>query len=87
MFSGNMKLLLTVLSILLGLYIISKLKFFILILSWGIIFVCLCILYAKAHPENRKLNQVVSDWLTRFLRSKFFSTLIKLKNKFFEKRK
>lgn len=87
MFSGNMKLLIKVLLILLALFIISKLKFLILILSWIIIFVCLCILYAKSHPENKKLNVKVNELITKFLKSKFFKSLVKLKNQFFDKRK
>ncbi|MGN0929883.1 MAG: hypothetical protein ACI4N3_04545 [Alphaproteobacteria bacterium] len=87
MFSGNMKLLIKVLIVLLALFIISKLKFLILILSWTIIFVCLCILYAKSHPENKKLNIKINELITKFLNSKFFKTLVKLKNQFFDKRK
>ena len=87
MFSGNIKLLLTVLLILLGLFIISKLKFLILVLSWTVIVVCLCILYAKSHPEKKKLNQRVNDLIKKFLNSKFFKYLVKIKNKFFEKDK
>lgn len=87
MFSGNIKLLIKVLLILLALFIISKLKFLILILSWTIIFVCLCILYAKSHPENKKLNIKVNELITKFLKSKFFKFLVNLKNQFFDKRK
>ena len=87
MFSGNIKLLLTVLLILLGLFIISKLKFLILVLSWTVIVVCLCILYAKSHPENKKLNQRVNDLIKKFLNSKFFKYLVTIKKKFFEKDK
>ncbi|MBD5398988.1 hypothetical protein HDR60_05825 [bacterium] len=87
MFSGNMKLLIKVLIVLLALFIISKLKFLILILSWTIIFVCLCILYAKSHPENKKLNVKINELITKFLNSKFFNNLVKLKNQFFDKRK
>ena len=87
MFSGNIKLLINVLLILLALFIISKLKFLILILSWIIIFVCLCILYAKSHPENKKLNIKVNELITKFLKSKFFKFLVNLKHQFFDKRK
>lgn len=91
MFSGNMKLLINSLLILLALFIISKLKFLILILSWTIIFVCLCILYAKSHPENKKLNIKVNRLITKFINSKFFKKSVKIskkiKQKFFDKRK
>ena len=91
MFSGNIKLLLNILLILLGLFIISKLKILILILSWTIILICLCILYAKSHPENKKLNKTVTRLLTKFVNSKFFKSTVKfskkIKQNFFDKRK
>ncbi len=84
MFSGNMKLLLSVLGILLGLFIISKLKILILIISWAIIIICLCILYAKSHPENIKFNRMLNNLITKILNSKVYKYILKMKEKFFK---
>ncbi len=81
MFSGNIKFLTVLLSIIGGLFIISKLKYLILFLSWAIIFFCLGVVFIKANSKNENLQRKIDYYFMVFMNSKFAKFLIKLKEK------
>ena len=82
MFSGNFKFLMLLLSVIGGLFIISKLKYFILFISWSVIIFCLGILYIKANSNNAKLQAKIDFYFRKFMNSKFVAFIIALRDKF-----
>lgn len=87
MFSGNLKLLLSMIGILFGIVLIAKLKYLILFISWSVIIFCLGILYIKANSQNRELQDKIDYYFRKFMSSKFAKYLIKLHQKLTGKRK
>lgn len=81
MFSGNFKFLVILLSIIGGLFIISKLKYFILFISWTVIIFCLGILYIKANSQNKELQAKIDFYFRKFMNSKFVKFIIAFRNK------
>ena len=81
MFSGNFKFLILLLSIIGGIFVISKLKYFILFISWSIIIFCLGILYIKANSNNKKLQDKIDLYFRKFMNSKIIVFLITALNK------
>ncbi len=82
MFSGNFKFLVILLSVIGGLFIISKLKYFILFISWSIIIFCLGILYIKANSQNKELQDKIDYYFRKFMNSKFVKFIIDFRDKF-----
>ncbi|MBQ8660526.1 MAG: hypothetical protein IJ473_03015 [Alphaproteobacteria bacterium] len=82
MFSGNFKFLMILLSIIGGLFIISKLKYFILFISWTVIIFCLGILYIKANSQNKELQAKIDFYFNKFMNSKFVAFLIAIRDRF-----
>ncbi len=82
MFSGNFKLLLGLLSIIGVVFVISKLKYFILFISWSIIIFCLGIIYIKANSKNKNLQDKIDYYFKLFMSSRFVNFLISLRDKF-----
>ena len=87
MFSGNFKILTILLSIIGGLFVISKLKYFILFISWSIIIFCLGILYIKANSQNKELQAKIDFYFRKFMASKFVAFIINLRDKIQNQRK
>ncbi len=81
MFSGNFKFLVILLSVIGGLFIISKLKYFILFISWSIIIFCLGILYIKANSQNKELQDKIDYYFRKFMNSKFVKFIIAFRDK------
>ncbi len=81
MFSGNFKFLIILLSIIGGIFVISKLKYFILFVSWSIIIFCLGILYIKANSQNKELQAKIDFYFRKFMNSKFIKFLIAFRDK------
>ena len=81
MFSGNFKFLIILLSIIGGLFVISKLKYFILFISWTVIIFCLGILYIKANSQNKELQAKIDFYFKKFMKSRFVVFLIALRDK------
>ena len=81
MFSGNFKFLVLLLSIIGGIFIISKLKYFILFISWSIIIFCLGILYIKANSQNKELQAKIYFYFRKFMNSKFVKFLVAVRDK------
>ncbi len=81
MFSGNFKFLIILLSIIGGLFVISKLKYFILFISWTVIIFCLGILYIKANSQNKELQAKIDYYFRKFMNSKFVKFIIAFRDK------
>ncbi len=81
MFSGNFKFLIILLSIIGGIFVISKIKYFILFVSWSIIIFCLGILYIKANSQNKELQAKIDYYFRKFMNSKFVMFLIEIRDK------
>ena len=81
MFSGNFKFLIILLSIIGGLFVISKLKYFILFASWTVIIFCLGILYIKANSQNKELQAKIDFYFRKFMNSKFVKFIIAFRDK------
>ncbi len=87
MFSGNFKFIVLLLSIIGGLFVISKLKFFILFISWSVIIFCLGIMYIKANSKNQELQDKIDYYFRKIMSSKFVKFIINLRDKFSQPRK
>lgn len=81
MFSGNFRLLIFLLFLLGVFSVISPLKYFILILSWSIIIICLVFLFLKTHSKNVKLQTKLDSLFLKFVSFKFIKLLLKFYNK------
>ena len=81
MFSGNFKFILLLLSIVGVFAIISKLKYIILFISWGVIFFCFGILFLKANSKNEKLQAKIDYYFRRFMQSKFVKYILLYREK------
>ena len=81
MFSGNFRLLIFLLFLLVVFSVISHLKYFILILSWSIIVICLVFLFLKIHSKNVKLKTKLDSLFLKFVSSKFIKMLLNFYNK------
>ena len=87
MFSGNFKFIIFLLSIIGGLFVISKLKFFILFISWSIIIFCLGVMYVKANSKNQELQDKIDYYFRKFMSSKFVKFIISVRDKLSQPRK
>ena len=81
MFSGNFKFLMILLSIIGGLFVIAKLKYFILFISWTVIIFCLGILFIKANSQDKNLQAKIDFYFNKFMNSKFVLLLIAIRDK------
>ena len=87
MFSGNGKVIIFLLSIICGLFVISKLKVFIRFISWSVIIFCLGIMYIKANSKNQELQDKIDYYFRKIMSSKFVKFIINLRDKFSQPRK
>ncbi len=87
MFSGNLKFLVILLSIIGGLFVIAKLKYFILFISWTVIIFCLGILYIKANSQNKELQEKIDFYFRKFMNSKFVEFIVSIRDKIQNQRK
>ena len=71
MFSGNFKVIVGILSVFGIIFIISKLKYLILFISWSVIIFCLGILFIKLNSKNIVLQEKIDYYFKLFMCSKF----------------
>lgn len=84
MFIKNIKVIVGILSIFGIIFIISKLKYFILFTAWSVIVFCLTIMFIKLNSDNLVLQEKIDHYFKLFMNSKFVkkiqTTWYKIKN-------
>ena len=71
MFFRNLRLIIGILSIFGIIFVISKLKYFILFISWSVIVFCLGILFIKLNSHNLVLQMKIDYYFKLFMSSRF----------------
>lgn len=82
MFLRNARLFLALVGIIFGIFLISKLKILVLVLSWAVILFCTWIFYVKCYGRDEKLKRRLDENFVRFRNSKFFASVSKFAKKF-----
>ncbi len=71
MFFKNLQVIVGILSIFGIIFVISKLKYFILFIAWSVIIFCLGILFIKLNSNNLILQMKIDYYFRLFMNSKF----------------
>ena len=77
MFSGYARLLLRLVLIFLGIWLVARMRVFVLVLAWLVIFGCLWIVWVKRYSKNRKLRRRVDECFVKFTKSRFHKWVVK----------
>ncbi len=82
MFFGNFKFLVNLFAILGVVFLFSKLRYFILFISWSVIAFCLGILFIKFNSNNLSLQLKIDNYFQKFISLRLVQFLLKLFEKF-----
>ena len=67
----NLRIIIGILSVFGMIFVISKLKYFILFIAWSVIVFCLTILFIKLNNDNLVLQKKIDYYFKLFMSSKF----------------